>query len=140
MILLKKPPPLAAVPRPPSPGQWPPRSAVSGQDNDSSKNANVLPDEFHLIPELDAARVVPVADVAIDEEDGEGQQHRQHLRRRPHVVTGEEGKGQEAIEDEEELKGQFPPKEVVQVSQAVLLAVLQGVGLGGDDREGAGVR
>lgn len=92
-----------------------------------------------MIPELDPARVVPVADVAVDEEDGEGQEHRQHLRRRPHVITGEEGEGQEAVEDEEELEGELTPQEVVQVSQAVLLAVLQGVGLGwGGNNDGEG--
>lgn len=101
------------------------RSAVGGQDDDGAEDAHVLPDELHLVPELNAARLVPVTDVTVDEEDGQREQHGQDLRCHPHVVTGEEGQGEEAVEHEEELQGELAAQDVVQVGQAVLLAVLQ---------------
>ena len=54
-------------------------SAISGQDESSPKDAHTLPKELHLVPELNAPRVVPVGNVAVDEQRDRGQQYSQDL-------------------------------------------------------------
>ncbi|KAF3853857.1 hypothetical protein F7725_014545 [Dissostichus mawsoni] len=69
-------------------------STVSGQDQHSAEDTHIVPDQLHLVPELHLARVVPVAQVAVDEQDHQGQHHGQDLSRQADVPAGEEGQSQ----------------------------------------------
>lgn len=100
-------------------------SAVSGQDDSSPEDAHTLSKELHLVPELNASCVVPVGHIAVNEQHDRGQQDSQDLGSQGDVVARQEGQGQDAIEHEEELDHQLPTREMVQIRQPVLLAVLQ---------------
>ena len=60
-----------------------------------------------------------------NEQHDRGQQDSQDLGSQGHVVARQEGQGQDTIEHEEELDHQLPAREMVQIRQPVLLAVLQ---------------
>lgn len=73
---------------------------------------------------------MPVAEVPVNEQDDQGQDHGEDLSGRPNVIARQEGQGQHPVQDEEQLQSDFPPEDVVQISQTVLFAVLEGIGLG----------
>ncbi|KAK3529226.1 hypothetical protein QTP70_021926 [Hemibagrus guttatus] len=50
-------------------------TAVCPEDEHSPEDGHVVSDQLHLVPELDAARVVPVAEISIDEQNDQREQH-----------------------------------------------------------------
>ena len=124
---------LNTPPRPPTPQKK--ASSVGSQDEHSAKDPHVVTNQLHLVPELHLARVVPVAHVAVYEEDDEGQDGGQDLGRQADVPAGEEGQGQHSEQQDHQSEGHLPAGDVVQVGLPVLLAVLEGIHLVA--REGA---
>lgn len=64
---------------------------VSGQDEHSAENPNIVADQLHLVPELHLAVVVPVSEVSVDEQDDQRKDGGQDLSGHPDVVPSEEG-------------------------------------------------
>lgn len=88
-----------------------------------------MSDQLHLVPELHLAAVVPVAQVAVDEQDYQRQGGGQDLRRQADVVAGEEGQGQHPEQHLQQHQSDLSSHDVVQIGLLVLLAVLEGVHL-----------
>lgn len=62
-------------------------STISGQDDSGPKDAHTLSKELHLVPELNASCVVPVGNIAINEQHDWGQQYSQDLGSQGHIVA-----------------------------------------------------
>lgn len=102
---------------------------VGGQDQHGAEDAHVVPHQLHLVPELHLARVMPVAQVAVNEQDHQGQEDGQDLRRQADVAAREEGQSQHAEQHLQQHQGDLSSHDVVQVRLPVLFAVLEGVHL-----------
>lgn len=87
--------------------------------------------QLHLVPELHLASVVPVAQVAVDEQDHQRQDGGQDLRGQADVAAGEEGQSQHPKQHLQQHQSDLPSHDVVQVGLPVLFAVLEGVHLVG---------
>lgn len=90
-----------------------------------------MSNQLHLVPELHLASVVPVAQVAVDEQDHQRQDGGQDLRRQADVAAGEEGESQHPKQHLQQHQRDLSPSDVVQIGQPVLFAVLEGVHLVG---------
>lgn len=89
--------------------------------------------QLHLVPELHLASVVPVAQVAVNQQDHQRQDDGQDLRRQTNVAAWEEGQSQNAKQHLQQHQGDVSTHDVVQISLPVLLAVLERVHLAGVD-------
>lgn len=103
--------------------------AVGGQDQNSTKDAHVMSYQLHLVPELHLPRVVPVAQVAVDEQDDQGQRDGQDLSRQADVTAREESQRKQPEQRLQQHQGDLSSRDVVQVGQPILFAVLEGVHL-----------
>lgn len=104
-------------------------STVSGKDQHGTKDAHVMSYQLHLVPELHLASVVPVAQVAIDEQNDQREDGGQDLGSQADVVAGEEGQSQHPKQHPEQHQSDFTSSNVVQIGLSVLFAVLEGVHL-----------
>lgn len=104
-------------------------STVGRQDQHGAEDAHVMSDQLHLVPELHLAGVVPVAEVAVDEQDHQRQGDGQDLSRQADVAAGQEGQSQNPKQNLQQHEGDLSPDDVVQIRLLVLFAVLQGVHL-----------
>lgn len=102
---------------------------VSGQDKHGTKDAHIVSHELHLVPELHLASVVPVAQVAVDEQDHQGQDDGEDLRSQTDVTAWEEGQGQNPENHLQQHQGDLSSHDVVQIGLLVLFAVLEGIHL-----------
>lgn len=73
--------------------------------------------------------MVPVAQVAVDEQDDERQGHGQDLRCQTDVAAWEEGQGEHPEQHLQQHQGELAADDVVQIGLLVLFAVLEGVHL-----------
>lgn len=85
--------------------------------------------QLHLIPELHLAVVVPVAQVAVDEQDHQRKHGGQDLSRRADVAAREEGESQHPEQHLQQHQSQLTSNDVVQIGLPVLFAVLERVHL-----------
>lgn len=106
-------------------------STVSGQDQHGAEDAHVMSYQLHLVPELHLASVVPVAQVAVDEQDHQRKDGGQDLGGQADVVAREEGQSQHPKQHLEQHQSDFSSNNVVQIGLSVLFAVLEGVHLVG---------
>lgn len=104
-------------------------STVGRQDQHGAEDAHVMSDQLHLVPELHLACVVPVAEVAVDEQDHQRQDDGQNLSRQADVAAGEEGQSQHPKQHLQQHEGDLSSDDVVQIRLLVLFAVLQRVHL-----------
>ena len=112
---------------------WEPTgSTVGSQYQHGAEDADVVSDELHLVPELHLASVVPVAQVAVDEQDHQRQDGGQDLRGQADVAAREEGQGQHAEQHLQQHEGDLSSNDVVQIGLLVLFTVLEGVHLVGE--------
>lgn len=109
----------------------PGRSPVSSQDQHGAEDAHVVSYQLHLVPELHLASAVPVAQVAVDEQDHQRQDGGQDLRRQADVAAREEGQSQHPKQHLQQHQSDLSSHYVVQIGLPVLFAVLQGVHLVG---------
>lgn len=90
-----------------------------------------MPYQLHLVPELHLASVVPVAQVAVNEQDHQRQDDGQDLRGQTDVAAREEGQSQHPKQHLQQHQGDLSSHDVVQIGLLVLFAVLEGVHLVG---------
>lgn len=107
----------------------PERSPVCGEDQHGAENAHVVSDQLELIPELHLTRVVPVAQVPVDEQDDRREDGGQDLSRQTDVAAGEKSQSQNPEQNLQQHQSDLSSNYVVQISLLVLFAVLQGVHL-----------
>lgn len=103
--------------------------AICGQNYGSTKNAHILPKQLHLIPELNPAWMVPIVHISINEQNYNGHKNRKHLGCSSYTVSREERQSQHSIKYKHQLQCNFTSYDVIQIGQAVLLTMLQGVSL-----------
>lgn len=73
--------------------------------------------------------MVPVAEVAVDEQDDQRQDGSQDLCGQADVAARQEGESQNTEQHHQQHQGELSPSDVVQIGQPVLFTVLQGVHL-----------
>lgn len=104
-------------------------SAICCQNYGGPKDSNILSNQLHLVPELHSTRVMPVSQVAIDEENDQRKNDRQDLGSYGDVVTRQKEESEDTVQDKKKLQGNFPTWDATEIGQAVIFAVLKGVGL-----------
>lgn len=93
-----------------------------------------MSNQLHLVPELNLASVVPVAQVSINEQDHQRKDGGQDLSGQADVAAREEGQSQHPKQHLQQHQSDLSPSDVVQIGLPVLFAVLEGVHLVGRKR------
>ncbi|TNN84863.1 hypothetical protein EYF80_004908 [Liparis tanakae] len=116
-------------------GRRPHPAQTPRSDQHGAEDAHVVSNQLHLVPELHLASVVPVAQVAVDEQDHQGQGGGQDLSGQADVVAREEGQSQHPKQHLQQDQSDLSAHDVVQIGLLVLFAVLEGVHLVGETDE-----